>query len=295
MSDEHLVREKNVIDILKIENLKEVYDGWQGACPVCRQENRDTAGDNLKIWKNSKFNCIADSYHNSSVLSLVGTKADGLMSHYFTPSEVKHEVETVYQESVLSKLVRNFDYWKSRGVSHETMAQFEGGVAIDGKMKDRWVLPLRNSKKQIIAFSGRYVKPIKDGIPKWRHLGKISHVIFPHFSEPHKKLVILESPGDCIACFQAGIKNVRVMFGIKLSSALMSHIISQNPEQIIISTNDDSSKNFVGNRAAERIKDQLSPFFDESMILIRLPKTGKDWGEASKEEIEEFRKEIYGN
>jgi hypothetical protein len=294
--------EKNVIDITKLENLKEVSDGWISRCPVCALAGNDKTGNHLRIWKTAAFKCIVDSSseHNISILNIAGTNGNGEVLDHFRPNlEPEPEFETIYPEEVLTKLIRNFDYWKGRGISHETMARFEGGIAVNGKMAGRWVLPLRNKNSQIIGFTGRWIGQSKEGVAKWKHLSKISKVIFPNFIKIKDIVVLLESPGDAISLIDNGIDHVRVMFGVELSSALMSDIISKNPQKIIISTNNDSSaegrKKNVGNKAAEKIKNRLLSFFDESSIVIRLPQTGKDWGEATKEEIQEFKKEIYGN
>ena len=45
-------------------------------------------------------------------------------------------------------------------------------------------------------------------------------------------------------------------------------------------------------RAAEKIRNKLCAFFQEDHLIIRLPTSGKDWGEATKEEIQQFKQEI---
>jgi hypothetical protein len=60
--------------------------------------------------------------------------------------------------------------------------------------------------------------------------------------------------------------------------------VPADPDRIIISTNNDADNNFAGNSAAEKMQQSLFEFFNKNQIEIRLPKC-KDWGESSKEEI----------
>ena len=61
----------------------------------------------------------------------------------------------VFDKELLLKLEKNHDYWINRGVKEETLNLFKGGIAKAGKMKNRYVFPIINSKEEIVGFSGR--------------------------------------------------------------------------------------------------------------------------------------------
>lgn len=99
-----------------------------------------------------------------------------------------------------------------------------------------------------------------------------------------RKIVLVESMGDFLKLWEAGIKYGLVMFGTNMGKALLKAIIAANPEEVIISTNNDSLKKYAGNKAAETIKSQLLNFFDPQQITIKLPELN-DWGVTDVIEI----------
>ena len=60
--------------------------------------------------------------------------------------EVKISEQKIFDESLLDKIEKDQSYWINRGVSEETLNKFNGGVVRSGKMKDRYVFPIFNSK-----------------------------------------------------------------------------------------------------------------------------------------------------
>ena len=76
-------------------------------------------------------------------------------------------------------MVKDHSYWIGRGVSESTIKSFNGGVVLSGKMKDRYVFPIKNYKKQIVGFSGKifFDKTKLDGTPrKLLHIGLMSNL-----------------------------------------------------------------------------------------------------------------------
>lgn len=101
-----------------------------------------------------------------------------------------------------------------------------------------------------------------------------------------KELIIVESIGDCLSLWEAGIRNTMVLFGVKLQDERLKSILKMDLKKIIISLNNDFEKEEVntGLEASCFIKAKLQNFFDEGQVIIKQPDK-KDFGEMSKEEI----------
>jgi hypothetical protein len=287
----------NIIDRQKLCNVKFVSDGWQAQCPACfHLEGRDKAGNHLKVWKNNAFNCVVypgDKEHNNAILQLAGTEGDGNVTWYSepqTPNEPQY-----YKDEVLTELIRDFSYWEKRGINKETMQELEGGVASKNKMDKRYVLPLRDINNRIIAFTGRYLLPLEKNskVARWKIIGKKSLAVYPHYNkeviQEKKEVILVEGAGCAIALRNAGIFTALSMFGTKVSSSLLSYIISVNPNRIIIATNNEASA--IGNEAAQEIRGILSYYFDEGKIFERLPPK-KDFMEMNISGIMEWYSKI---
>ena len=193
-----------------------------------------------------------------------------------------------FDKGILIKLMKDNSYWHDRGVSDDTLAPFEGGVAVTkGRMTGRYVFPIFNERKDLIGFAGRLLSK-SDVAPKWKILGQKKNFIFPmeNLKEIRKKstVILVESIGDCLKLMECGISNVLVSFGVSLSPEIIRHLLKLDVNKIIISLNNDEDGGFVGNEASEEYKSELLNFFDERQVSIALP-TAKDFGEMSCSEI----------
>lgn len=75
MSDSYL-------DLSLLENVRYRGDDVISACPACREEGKDSARDNLRVYAAGPFNCIAhpkDREHNSRIFTLVGVRGDRII------------------------------------------------------------------------------------------------------------------------------------------------------------------------------------------------------------------------
>ncbi len=202
----------------------------------------------------------------------------------------KIPVMKIYPKECLKSLVPHFNLYIRRGISLDVLNEFEAGLAHGGKLKNRIVFPVYNQSGQIVGFSARwhqeetpdYIVPI----PKWKNIPKSSSFLFPcHLSEKHirqsETLILVESVGDVLAFYNAGIRNVLCTFGLNLSTKLFNYIIGLSPKRIIIALNNDEDKK-KGPAAAEKIKAKLDGFFDNVQIAFPLL---KDFGEMSPNQI----------
>lgn len=197
------------------------------------------------------------------------------------PAAVKIERPTVFKASSLQLLFPQHVYWERRGISAATMNLFKAGVCHSGKMYARSCIPVFSPDGgQILGFAGRKLDDAKAG-SKWKLLGRKGFWIFPsHLNaqilRDSKEVVLVESIGDCLALWEAGIKNTLVLFGLSLSGKMISYLVSLNPSRIFIATNNDESGR--GQSAALKIQQKLSVFFDQKRFTVVLP-TCKDWNE----------------
>lgn len=203
-------------------------------------------------------------------------------------SSKKFEIE------LLQKLDKNHAYWTKRGIQEEYLNSFNGGIASTGKMKNRYVFPIFDLKNNILGFSGRDVTN-KSKI-KWKHLGEKNDFLYPLFLnskiiEEQKEIILVESIGDMLSLWQAGVKNVLVTFGTNLSLSILNYCLKIDAKKIFISLNNDSAKNMAGNIAAEKTLARLSRYFDKKQLEIKLP-SKKDFGEMNTEEILQWQKKI---
>jgi DNA primase len=192
---------------------------------------------------------------------------------------------------ILQNLELNHQYWNKRNIMDETLSQFKGGVAKAGKMKNRYVFPIFDINNNIIGFSGRDITNLSK--IKWKHLGEKNDFLYPLFLnssqiEAQKEIILVESIGDMLSLYQAGIKNVLVTFGTNLSLSILNYCLKIDMKKIYISLNNDSNKNNAGNIAAEKTHARLKRYFDDKQLKISLP-TKKDFGEMTKEEILQWK------
>lgn len=187
-------------------------------------------------------------------------------------------------EDTIALDIIDHSYWNGRNVFNKTLEIFAGGVCKSGKMENRYVFPIFNSRKKIEGFSGRDITG-KSKI-KWKHIGRKSDWAYPlYFSHKYVtesgQIILVESIGDMLSLWQCGIRNTAITFGTDIGSGLLKAILRLDPKSIIIATNND--ENQAGQKAAQKIKSKLVEFFDESQIRISHP-IKNDFGEQIPED-----------
>jgi hypothetical protein len=271
--------------------------------PLYRESDNDTV---LKIYKDSghwfdfKENISGDF---NSLISMTlklesPSKAKEWLkdknfsfSRFFEPTKPLLKSTKKFDIEILENLELNHQYWNKRNITNETLAQFKGGIAKAGKMKNRYVFPIFDVNNNIIGFSGRDITNLSK--IKWKHLGEKNDFLYPLFLnknviEDLKEVILVESIGDMLSLYQAGIKNVLVTFGTNLSLSILNYCLKTDVRKIYISLNNDSNKNNAGNIAAEKTYARLKRYFDDKQLKISLP-TKKDFGEMNKEEILQWK------
>lgn len=276
------------------------------ARPLYRDSDNDTV---LKIYKDTGHWFDFKENISGDFSSLVGmtlkledaSKAKEWLQNknfaFHQPKEIEKPLlksTKTFDIELLSKLENNHDYWMKRNIQKEIIAEFKGGIAKMGKMKNRYVFPIFNLNNNIAGFSGRDVSNLSK--IKWKHLGEKSEFIYPLFLnskiiENEKEVILVESIGDLLSLWQAGIKNIIVTFGVSLSLPILNYLLKIDIKKIYISLNNDSSKNNAGNIASEKVYSKLKRYFDDRQLKISLP-TKKDFGEMTTEEIIQWKKTL---
>lgn len=215
--------------------------------------------------------------------------------NYTEPVERRMEdIPLVLNSEEIKILLPAYQYFNKRGISTETLQHYKSGLATQGKMSDRFTFPIINKKGQLVGLCGRDVTNYKAA--KWKCYGqKLAQWDYPYFFnkqelESSNSVILLEGISDMLALHEADIKNTLVLFGLTMGKALLSVLLSLNPSQILICTNNDESKpdgSTPGFDAAKKISTQLAKWFSSENIKICLPPK-KDFGEMSKTSIVEF-------
>jgi DNA primase len=201
-----------------------------------------------------------------------------------------YELDTVktFDKQLLLKLRKDHTYWEHRGVSAQTIATFEGGTTSNGRMKYRYVFPIFNDRDDVIGFSGRSLLNYTS-VPKWKHIGAKSNWCYPlkwnrtHILR-HREIILVESIGDMLALWEAGVYHAIVTFGVSISPSIIQLLLKMDAQRILIAFNNDSHNNRVGNNAARDERLRLCRYFDTHQVVVAVPE-GKDFGEMDAEQI----------
>jgi hypothetical protein len=270
--------------------------------PIYRESSSNTV---LSVRKDSGYfidfsKNISGSFANLVKLSLDMKsleEADKWLANSVGPiTEIKKPkpkidgVKTLSKES-LNKIVPDDTYWLNRGISKETLKPFGGGIIKEGKMANRYSFPIFNYKKDLVGVSGRYTRPLEEDskVPKWKHIGQKKHWKYPlqvnsKIIRKKKKAILVESIGDMLSLWEAGIYYPVVTFGLNISNEIINLFLKIDIDKIYISFNNDDENNMAGNLAAEKAEKKLLKYFDSRQVCVKLPPK-KDFGEMSGQEI----------
>ena len=218
----------------------------------------------------------------------------GDLSVEYKPKEIEEKIqmEKIYSESFLQKLLPVRNFYNNKNISNKTQETFKCGYAGSGKMYRRIVFPIYNLDNKIHGFSGRTVVG-GDNIPKWKHMGRKTDWVYPHHLahkniEESGEVILVESIGDCMALYEAGFKNVLMLAGLDISSKVMSYINSFNLDKIIVAMNNDKHKETnSGGIATIKTVAKLAQIYDLNQICIN-PPLANDFGDMLESEPSNF-------
>lgn len=214
-------------------------------------------------------------------------EVDTNIQHRYELEEVKK-----FDKELLVKLRREHTYWLNRNISPRTIETFNGGITFNGRMKNRYVFPILNMRDELIGFSGRILSDDLN-VPKWKHIGAKFNWCYPvrwnyEYLEATGEAILVESIGDMLSLWDAGIRNTLVTFGLSVSPTIIERLLRLDIQRILIAFNNDCDHNMVGNEAAEDEKIKLIRYFDESQVSVAIPDF-KDFGEMDNDKINLWR------
>ena len=215
-------------------------------------------------------------------------------------STEKLEMEKIYPEDSLEKLLPHYKFYNDKGISSNTLSFFKGGLATQGHMYQRFVFPIYNQDSNIHGFSGRDMANLENR-PKWKHIGIKSKWIYPLYIpsqntfpvleaiEKEGEIILVESIGDLLNLHENGIKNALSVFGLDISPTLICALVGLSPQKIILSLNNDENKNEnTGLNSSVKNYLKLLPHFDYEKIRICLP-IKNDFGDMSSSSFDEWK------
>jgi DNA primase len=238
------------------------------------------------------------------VAKTMGTSIDEALKYCKKGGEIENKSqkeETEVLDKIDPKDIENFlpiyKFYNDKGISTETLKFFQSGYSPSGKMSDRYTFPIYDQYGRLVGMSGRDNTGKKEA--KWKKVGKSRSWNYPFYFlkedlEKSDSVIIVESIGDTLALYEAGIKNILCLCGKEIGKEMVKTIIGLNPKKIYLSLNNDEKKkdgSTPGIDAAFKIKTSLSKFFDVNNIEIKLP-TKKDFGDMTKEEILDWKQNI---
>ncbi len=203
----------------------------------------------------------------------------------------KIELQKKFDVEIINNLVKDNSYWESRGISAANLQKFGGGVCLTDHLKDRYVFPIWNNKKELIGLAGRDITGKKK--IKWKLMGEKKEWVWPaivNLPEIRKKkeIILVESIGETLALSECGINNSLALFGVNISWKIINFCLTIKPEKIIVATNNDTDfgGSDTGNEASLKIYKSLTKWMD-CEVVIKLPKLANDFGEI----LEKFGKQ----
>ena len=149
----------------------------------------------------------------------------------------------------LDKLDRNHPYLTERGLTPETIEDFDVGYCSKGMMADRVAIPIRDAEGNVVAYSGRWPGEPPEGTPKYKlpqgfrkslELFNIDRAI----KEPGP-LVIVEGFFGAMNLHQHGCRKVVALMGSTMSSAqeeLIRKHTDRNTQIIVMLDEDEAGK-----------------------------------------------------
>ena len=210
-------------------------------------------------------------------------------------------MEKTYPSSMLDRLLPHYKFYNDRGIDSSVLKALNSGLATEGAMYQRFVFPIYNTDGLICGFSGRDMSPSPNKRPKWKHVGKKSSWIYPLYVPNSSgesvqsaisesgSVILVESIGDLLNLHQNGIKNVLVLFGTSISSAMTCFLVSSGCSKIILSLNNDNNKDQNrGKIGSYKCYLKLLNYFNKDDVIIH-PPLENDFGDMSADQFPKWK------
>ncbi len=222
------------------------------------------------------------NFNDESLKNWLQNKKYSISKEIFDNDKHKIKMTKIFDSKLLLELMPDFSFYEAKGISVNTLREFQCGLATKGKMKGRFVFPIMNSNSEIIGFSGRDTTN-NSNIPKWKHLsGGDKNWVYPAFLnkdviKEKSEVILVEGVADVLTFFECDIRNALCLFGLQINLNLLNYLLRINIQKICISTNNDEP----GMEGAEKLSNKLNKYFDSRSVIIKYPpKEYKDFNEC---------------
>ena len=293
---------KSIAKSLGIEVCSEANDNLLAFCPF--HSNRHTPSFSIGC-KNGAWLCFNPSCGESgSLIELIKKilhKNDFEAIRYISAKEAEaienfdEELQAIledkpefeeFSQDVLDKLYNELgsnnagrDYFKSRGISEESMHYFKLGFSAQQNMV---IVPVHSPDGIPVGLVGRSISEKKfknsTNLPRSKTMFNIHRA-----KRIGDTVIIVESTFDAIRIHQAGFPNVVASLGGHISPENL-HLLNRYFNKIIIMTDADEAGRQLGMTIANKLrnKDTLWASYSYGKIY---PHDAKDAGDMTDEEI----------
>ena len=227
-----------VLDYLGIEEYKELGNQIRSNCPCHNGDNRSAFVLYLDTGQWFCYTHHCEKTHGSDIIGLImlikscsynqalSTISSLLQGEHLERfSRKKPKIDYVAQHllqpkvgnRILNRLEKNYRYIMRRGMDPNVFKKWQCGVAHHGKMRGRFVIPIRDINGDIVGFSGRNLTN-SDKYPKWLHSKfRKSLNLFNIEEVSGNGVFLVEGPFDVAKGKMCGIDNICATLGTSLS------------------------------------------------------------------------------
>lgn len=238
---------------------------WQCFNPSC-----DKKGNFRQLYKH----ITGKSYGRENIVDPVNLQYQLEMS-LNPPKEEELTLDSI-RINYNSEELLNLQSLIERGFTKETLSFLEIGYS---KVKDRVVIPVRNTQYEIVGLIGRAVHDWQDPRYLYNKGFKRADVLFNiQNAKRFDECIVVEGSLDCAKVIQAGYVNCVATLGAKVSANQVSMLKKWFDRIIIFSDKDDA-----GDAMRHAIIDSCE---GKELFKMVIPDNLKDPGEMSEQEIQ---------
>lgn len=154
------------------------------ACPACRENGKDRAGDNLAVYSDGHKFCYSCGYREHSSNRRYGGVKPTITHKAYLPIDC----ELQYSHRAL-EWIQSFGLCRNDLLKHRVLYSYDGIRIKKGHCDNLLIFPVFGQGEDLLGYSARYFGNNPD-IPKWIIKGKLSQTF--HIIGEGETLVLTE-------------------------------------------------------------------------------------------------------